>query len=94
MPGQKPIKSDSWAWFKAELDRLLGSDQAAALWDELTRRRRMESDAKQRKRAAREVAYFEQHLADAKAAGRATARIEACLARWRRIAESSDDPPS
>ena len=87
MPGQKPIKSDSWAWFKAELDRLLGPDQAAALWDELTRRRRLESQAKQRKWAKHRAAYFERMLADAKAAGRATARIAATLARWRAIAD-------
>ena len=91
MPGKKSIKSDAWRWFRAELDRLLGPDQAADLWTELARRRREESTTKQRKRAARDLAYYAELLTERKAQGRATARIEATIARLRGLLEDSGE---
>ena len=91
MPGQKTIKSDSWAWFRAELVRRLGQDEADALWTELSRRRRVEQTVAQRKRAARQVAFFESQLTERQAQGRATARIEQSLARWRALLEDTTE---
>jgi len=85
MPGVKPIKSPAWRWFKAELVRLLGEDQAAALWAELAERRKAEMTAGQRKQAVRDIAYYEELLAERRAEGRPTKRIEQILARRRAL---------
>jgi hypothetical protein len=84
MPGQKPVKSAAWRWFKEELARRLGSDEVATLWAELQRRRRLEYDDTRRKRVERELRYYEALLAERTAQGRATARIEQAIARRRR----------
>jgi chromatin segregation and condensation protein Rec8/ScpA/Scc1 (kleisin family) len=85
MPGQKPIKSASWAWFRAELVRRLGEDEAAALFAELTERRRAERTTEQRKRAAGEIAYFETQLVELREQGRPTRRVENAIARRREL---------
>lgn len=85
MPGQKSIKSASWSWFRAELERRLGKVEADALWAELAERRAQERIANERRRAPRAIAELEARLCAAQAAGKATARIEQQLARWRAL---------
>lgn len=85
MPGQKPTRTDSWAWFKAELERRLGKEQAAALWAELNERRAQERIAKERRRAPRMIAELTERIRAARQAGGATARLEKQLARWRAL---------
>src|SRR5438094_132754 len=85
MPGIKPIKSDSWRWFRAELDRLLGPAQAAALFAELTRRRHLEYQAEQRRRAAKELPILVSARDEAQAAGKGTARLEQMIERRREL---------
>jgi hypothetical protein len=87
MPGSKPIKSAAWAWFRAELVRLLGADQAAALWAELARRRKDESTERRRKGARSDIAYYEELLAERRRQGRATKRIEGIIERRRALME-------
>lgn len=65
MPGQKPIKSPAWAWFKAELERRLGKAEADALWAELAERRAQERIVNERRRAPRAIAELEARLSAA-----------------------------
>ena len=90
MPGTKPVKSASWQWFHDELRRRLGDADYAALFAELTRRRKAEQTAKQRKIAAREIAYCEAQRDQKVALGRPTKRIEASIAHWKAILESEE----
>lgn len=76
MPGHKPTRTASWAWFKAELERRLGKADADALWAELAERRAQERIANERRRAPRAIAELEARLCAAQAAGKATARID------------------
>lgn len=82
---RKVIKSESWRWFKDELARLLGDDEAQALFAELTRRRRLEYNETQRRHAERELRYYEAELAERRAQGRPTMRIELAIARRRQL---------
>lgn len=85
MPGQKPIKSPAWSWFKTELERRLGKEQADALWAELSERRAQERIAKDRERAPQMIADLEERIASRREAGQSVARLEQQLARWRAL---------
>lgn len=85
MPGQKPIKSPAWAWFRAELERRLGKAEADALWAELAERRVQERIAKDRARAPQMIANLEAQIASRREAGQSVARLERQLARWRAL---------
>jgi hypothetical protein len=87
MPGAKPTKSASWRWFKDELERLLGAEQAAALWEELRVRRVAERRAEERKRAAEQIAALESARAKLEAEGKPTARIEGMIDRRQALLE-------
>ena len=85
MPGQKPIKANSWRWFRAELERRLGKTEADALWAELAERRAQERIANERRRAPRMIAELEARRIAALAQGKAIRRIEQQLRRWRAL---------
>jgi hypothetical protein len=85
MPGQKPIKSSSWEWFKTELEHRLGKAEADALWAELSERRAQERIANERTRAPQMIADLEARIAAARGAGKPTLRLEQQLRRWRAL---------
>jgi hypothetical protein len=86
-------RSEAWTWFKAELGRRLGADEAAELLRELKRRRAVEEEAKQRRMAPARIAYWEEQLAEYRAQGRGTKRLEQSIARARALL-NGDEPPS
>lgn len=82
-------KSEAWDWFKAELAKRLGPDEAAALFAELARRRAVEEE---RRRAPERIAYWEAQLNEYRAQGRGTKRLEQSIARARALL-NGDAPP-
>jgi hypothetical protein len=95
MTRQQPRPSP-YAWLWAELERRFGAEAAAEIKAGYLAQNRVygqvrwhtpespwQPRAKPPSRARRELAYFEEQLAERKAQGRATARIERTIAHWR-----------
>ena len=90
MPGHKPIRSPAWAWFRAELERRLGKEQADALWAELAEHRAMERVANEQRRAPQMIAELEKMIAYRRSQLQSTARLEKQLARWHSLLSEND----
>lgn len=84
-------KTESWTWFWAELERLLGPDEVARLREELRRRRAREFEAQQKKTAPARIARWEKELERARREGRGTKRLEQQIERARRMLEGEGE---